>query len=68
MISLVMTFCLTVNAASCIERQPVMDEALSPMGCMIAAQQLGAKFVRDHPAYQLVSWRCGISKPSERSI
>ena len=66
MVQLVMTFCLVANSASCIEQRPMLEDVLSPMGCMAYAQPLASEFLRGHPAFRLTSWRCEIGKPVER--
>lgn len=67
MVQLVMTFCLLANNGSCIEQRPMLDGIHGPMGCLAAAQPLAAEFVRGHPAFRLVAWRCEIGKPVEKS-
>lgn len=68
MIELVLTYCLLANVSSCVERRPVLEEAFTPITCMMAAQYLGASHTIEHPDYRLVSWRCEIARPRERHI
>ena len=68
MVELVLTYCLLANAASCIERRPILEESFNLISCMLAAQQLGAAYVAAHPAYRLIGWRCGATKQSERAV
>ncbi len=65
MVQLVLTFCLVVNDASCIEHRPIMDGRADIMGCLTLAQPLAAEFVRNRRNYHLVSWRCEIGKRAE---
>lgn len=67
MVQLVMLFCLVANDASCIERRPVLDDLLSPITCIRAAQPIAARFVSEHPAYRLVSFKCEIGRRPERA-
>ena len=66
MVQLVLTFCLAVNSASCIEHRPMLEERLDIMSCLTLAQPLAAEFVRSHPAHRLATWRCEIGKRAER--
>lgn len=67
MVQLVLTFCLLASDRSCVERRPTPDDTPGLMGCMTAAQPLAAEFVRSHPAFRLVSWRCEIGKLPEKA-
>ena len=67
MVQLVLTFCLLLNDASCIEQRPVMEGRADIMGCLTLAQSIAAEFVRNHPGYRLASWRCEIGRRAERS-
>ncbi len=61
MVQLVLIYCLSNDALSCVERRPPLDLDPSPMACMIAAQPIAAEYLREHPAYRLATWRCEIS-------
>jgi hypothetical protein len=65
-VQLVLVYCLMADAKSCVEKRPVTEYPLSAMSCMISAQPMAADFLREHPAYQLASFRCEINKPAER--
>ncbi len=67
MVQLVLIYCLTKDALSCVERRPVLDMAPSPMACMMAAQPVAAQYLEEHPAYMLSSWRCEVSNKRERA-
>ncbi len=67
MVQLVLIYCLSKDALSCVERRPVLDLDPSPMACMMAAQPLAAQYLEEHPAYRLNSWRCEISNRRERA-
>jgi hypothetical protein len=66
-VQLVLIYCLSKDALSCVERRPVLDMAPSPMACMMAAQPLAAQYLEEHPAYKLTSWRCEISNRPQRA-
>ena len=67
MVQLVLTFCLVAHEGSCVEQRPALDDMPGVMGCLMAAQPLAADFVRNHPNYRFVSWRCEIGKPPEKA-
>jgi len=66
-IQLVLVYCLSADRLSCIEKRPIPEFPLSVMGCMIGAQPTALDFIREHPNYELSSWRCEINKPAEKS-
>ncbi len=66
-IQLVLVYCLSADRLSCIEKRPIPEFPLSVMGCMIGAQPTALDFLREHPNYELSSWRCEINKPAEKS-
>ncbi len=66
MVQLVLVYCLMADAKSCVEKRPMPEFPLSAMGCMVSAQPMASVFLRDHPDYQLASFRCEINKPSEK--
>lgn len=68
MIQLVLVFCLSAGSHACIENRPLLDNVLTPIGCMVAAQPIAADFLRSHPIYRLKSWRCEVGKPRQRAI
>jgi hypothetical protein len=65
-IQLVLVYCLNANAASCIERRPMLESA-DPMACMVQAQPIAAEYLREHPAYSLLRWRCEMSNRQQRA-
>jgi hypothetical protein len=66
-VQLVLIYCLSKDALSCVERRPVLDMTPNPMACMMAAQPLAAQYLEEHPAYKLTSWRCEISNRPQRA-
>ena len=59
MLELVFTVCSIVQGARCHEVQPIrLDENTLPIACMIASQQLGAKWIDEHPNYYLDRATC----------
>jgi hypothetical protein len=57
MVQLVLVFCLAGSPASCQEHRPVIEQ-LSPVACLVQAQQLAQDWLADHPKWTLVRWRC----------
>lgn len=66
-VQLVLIYCLSKDALSCVERRPPLDLDPSPMACMMAAQPIAAQYLEEHPAYKLSAWRCEISNRPERA-
>ncbi len=66
MVQLVLVYCLMADAKSCVEKRPMSEFPLSPMACMVSAQPIASEFLKDHPDYQLTSFRCEINKPAEK--
>ena len=66
MIQLVLVYCLMSDAKSCVEKRPVTEFPLTAMSCMATAQPTAIDYLREHPAYQLTSFRCEIDKPVEK--
>jgi len=52
---LVLVFCAIADPHRCEERRPYV-EALSPMACMMTAQQMAAQ--ADDPRWRFWGWRC----------
>ena len=58
--SIILTFvvCLMHAPMSCETRS--LDAPFStPVACLMAGQTEAARWIHDHPAYRLDSWRCG---------
>lgn len=66
MVQLVLVYCLMADAKSCVEKRPVTELPMSAMACMVSAQPMAIDYLREHPAYQLTSFRCEIDKPVEK--
>ena len=66
MVQLVLVYCLMSDTKSCLEKRPMTEFPLTAMSCLVSAQPMAADFLREHPAYQLASFRCEINKPQER--
>ncbi len=66
MVQLVLVYCLMSDARSCVEKRPMAEFPMTAMACMISAQPMAADYLRDHPAYQLNSFRCEVDKPVEK--
>ena len=64
MLELVFTVCSIVQGAHCHALQPVrLDENTLMIGCMIASQFEGAKWVETHPNYYITRATC---QPADR--
>ena len=57
---------LILTFVVCLAREPVRCETraldapfATPVACLMAAQTEAARWLADHPAYRLDSWRCG---------
>ena len=57
---------LVLTLVVCLARQPTWCETRSvdapfstPVACLMAGQTEAARWIHDHPAYRLDSWRCG---------
>jgi hypothetical protein len=66
MVQLVLVYCLMSDAKSCVEKRPMTEFPMTAMSCMISAQPMAIDFLREHPRYQLSSFRCEIDKPVEK--
>ena len=66
MVQLVLIYCLMADAKSCVEKRPIFESPITAMGCMASAQPMAIDFLREHPGYQLASFRCEIDKPMEK--
>jgi hypothetical protein len=58
-LELVFTVCSMVQGANCHELQPIrLEENTMMIGCMMASQFEGAKWVETHPNYYLIRATC----------
>ena len=57
-IILTLIVCLARQPASC-ERRMLDAPFPTPVACLMAGQTEAARWLADHPAYRLDSWRCG---------
>jgi hypothetical protein len=64
MINLVVIYCLSSGPEQCVENRMPIDSPL-PMACMVAGQQAAQEYVREHPKYRLVRWKCEIDVPRQ---
>ena len=58
MIELVLVFCMVGTPDRCIERNEPMADAMSQIACVSMGQQIGQEYLREHPNWRLVNWRC----------
>jgi hypothetical protein len=47
-----------------VENRVPIDSPL-PMACMVAGQQQAQEYVREHPKYRLVKWKCEVDIPRQ---
>lgn len=66
MVQLVLVYCLMSDAKSCVEKRPTTEMPLTAMSCLVEAQPMAVDYIREHPAYQLASFRCEIDRPVEK--
>lgn len=60
MLELLMTVCLASAPQDCREvRLNFAADNTSPMQCMLYGQMEIAKWIEEHPAFQIKKWRCG---------
>ncbi len=64
-IELVLVYCMVGDPKQCLEDRPLFEQPLTPMSCMMNAQLTAADYVKNHPTYQLASWRCEAGKRHE---
>lgn len=57
MIDLVLVVCLLAAPAECREERSALEE-MSTLSCMKQGQFRAVRWIEEHPAYQLVRWRC----------
>jgi hypothetical protein len=55
----VIALVLSVCWAGACRDVPIPHDFQGTMGCMMAAQQAAAEWMREHPHYTLGGWRCG---------
>jgi len=60
MITLVLVFCLTTDAQSCVEKRPALND-VSWMGCQLAVQPMAQRFLEAHPGYFFKRGTCGFA-------
>jgi hypothetical protein len=59
MLQLIFTVCSILNGAACHAMAPIpLAEGTGMMGCLIASQQEGAKYVSEHPNSYIIKATC----------
>lgn len=68
LVELSMVFCLVSEPTQCQTINPYIsdDQPLSMSSCQIAGQIEGAKWVNEHPKYQLMRVRCTIGNRAKQ--
>ena len=67
MIELVITVCLIASSGSCREERPGFSGD-SLLSCMTQGQFLAARWLEEHPAWQMTRWRCQPSSARQAPI
>ncbi|WP_245613286.1 hypothetical protein [Skermanella stibiiresistens] len=70
-VTLSMVFCLINDPTQCRTVTPMIssDQYLTMSNCPIAGQTEGARWVDEHPLYQMKRVRCHVgNKPPERDV
>ena len=63
MYELILTVCSVVVGASCREATPIqLEEHVGLMGCVMASQIEGAKWVEAHPNFYVSKYTCQPAK------
>ena len=64
LVTLSMIFCLASDPTQCRTVSPMIpdDEALTMSSCPIAGQIESAKWINDHPKYELQRIKCTVGK------
>jgi hypothetical protein len=65
MIELVIVYCLSADAQSCVEKRLSMENFPTPAACTMGAQQRAQEYLAEHPKYHLKVWRCEIDVPHQ---
>jgi len=64
---LILTVCSVVAGAACREANPItFEEQVGVMGCLVASQIEGAKWVETHPNYYITRYKCQPAKTFAR--
>ncbi len=63
MYELVFTVCSVVAGAACREANPIpLEEHVGLMGCLVASQIEGAKWIETHPNFYVSKYTCQPAK------
>jgi hypothetical protein len=57
-VDLIVVVCSLTNPASCKEQHLLLQTEGSLNSCIMQAQPYLAKWIGDHPSYQIVRWHC----------
>lgn len=55
-VALILIMCV-IGSDRCLEARPYAPD-LTLIGCAVAAQQIAASWLREHPGYEVKRWRC----------
>lgn len=65
MIELVLVYCMVADTQRCMERSELVGRNLSPIECIVKAQEVGQEWINGHPQWRLAGWRCERDKPRQ---
>lgn len=65
-IELVIVYCLSQDANTCVEKRVPMEDFPSPAACVMGAQQRAQEYLAAHPKYAMKSWRCEVDVPHQQ--
>jgi len=69
LVQLVLTYCLVAEPMRCVDHRPISDPT-SEAGlhsCVLGAQPEAARWLTEHPGYELRRWRCEMGRREERA-
>jgi len=64
MAQLVLTVCMAVWSAHCMDERPVLQE-MRLASCLVEGQEIAAEWLADHPKWLLSRWRCEVGGPRQ---
>jgi hypothetical protein len=65
MIELVIVYCLSSDAAQCVEKRDAEASYADPVACMVSAQLSAQAYLDEHPKWRLKRWRCEVKLPKQ---
>jgi hypothetical protein len=65
MIVLVLVYCLSADAKTCMEKRLPAEDFATPAECTMGAQMKAQQYLAEHPQYVLKRWRCEVDVPQQ---